>query len=135
MRKVAPARRLRNSCLQALEATRTFSREMTLRDILAFLYVAENEGINLKELAYACGFTHSTASRTARSLAEAGAQDALPPFLGLLEVRVSTADLRGRTLHLTSRGRSLCEALDTAIARAVPISPRGPASLSDRALP
>jgi DNA-binding MarR family transcriptional regulator len=123
VRKGAPARRLRNSCLQALETARAVSRDISLRDVVAFLYVAENEGINLKELAYACGFTHSTASRTARSMAAKGAPDALPPFLGLIDVRVSTTDMRGRTLHLTGEGRALRDALDVAILRAVPIAP------------
>ncbi|MBU1538165.1 MAG: MarR family transcriptional regulator [Alphaproteobacteria bacterium] len=94
---------------------------MTLRDIIAFLYVAENEGLNLKELAYTCGFTDSTASRTARSLAAAGSRDALPPAFGLLEVRLNPADRRGRTLHLTEAGRRLRDQLDDAINSAVPI--------------
>jgi DNA-binding MarR family transcriptional regulator len=121
VRKAAPARRQRNSCLQALEAARSLAAEVTLRDIITFLYVAENEGINLRELAYACGFTHSTASRASRSLASPGARDALPPALGLLDVRISTTDMRGRTLHLTDKGRDLRAAIDVAIASAVPI--------------
>lgn len=122
MRQASIARRRRNSCLQALEAVRTFSSAMSLTDIVAFLYVAENEGLNLKELAYTCGFTESTASRTARSLAAAGTRDALPPALGLLDVRPNPADRRGRTLFLTESGRRLRDQVDDAIMGAVPIA-------------
>lgn len=122
MRKASITRRRRNSCLQALEAARAFSNAMTLGDIIAFLYVAENEGLNLKELAYTCGFTDSTASRTARSLAAPGSRDALPPAFGLLEVRLNDADRRGRTLHLTESGKRLRDQLDDAIMSAVLIS-------------
>lgn len=125
MRKSPPARRVRNSCLQALETARAYSSDLSLRDILVFLYVAENEGINLRELAYASGSTHSTASRTARSLAAPGTRDALLPSLGLLEVRLSSTDMRGRTLHLSERGRVLRDALDKAILTAVPIVSTG----------
>lgn len=122
MKTAKAARRKRNSCLQALEAARNHSAAITLTDLVAFLYVAENEGINLKELAATCRLTDSTASRTARSLAVAEFRDALPPALGLLDVRPNPTDRRGRTLYLTERGRRLRDELDSAILSAIPIT-------------
>ena len=116
----SPPRR-RNSCLQALEEVRALSTAATLKDVVAFLYVCENEGINLRELAQVCGFTHSTASRTARSLAPSGSAGALPPALGWIELRTDPRDDRGRTLHLTSDGRRLRDRIDQLIAEARPV--------------
>jgi DNA-binding MarR family transcriptional regulator len=116
----APPRR-RNSCLQALEEIRTLSRAATLKDVVAFLYICENEGMNLRELAQVCGFTDSTASRTARSLTPPGSAGALPPALGLVELRADPRDDRGRTLHLTEPGRRLRDRIDRLIAEARPV--------------
>jgi DNA-binding MarR family transcriptional regulator len=115
-----PTRR-RNSCLQVLEEIRSLSPAVTLKDVVAFLYVCENEGINLRELAQVSGFTDSTASRTARSLAAAGAPGALPPALGLVELRRDPRDERSRTLHLTERGRRIRDLAERLIAEARPV--------------
>ena len=117
--RAAPRRR--NSCLQALEEVRSLSRAATLKDVVAFLYVCENEGINLRELAQVSGLTHSTASRTARSLAAPGAAKTLPPALGWIELRPDPRDDRGRTLHLTEQGRRLRSRIDQLIAEARPV--------------
>ncbi len=119
-----PPPRRRNSCLQALEEIRTLSQAATLKDVVAFLYVCENEGINLRELAQVCGFTDSTASRTARSLAPHGAAGALTPALGLIELRTDPRDDRSRTLHLTDLGRGLRDRIDRLIAEARPVQIR-----------
>lgn len=116
----APLRR-RNSCLQALEEFRTLSDSVTLKHVVAFLYVCENEGINLRELAQVGGFTDSTASRTARALASPGAAGALPPALGLMDLRIDLRDDRSRTLHLTETGRRLRDRIDGVIAEARPV--------------
>ena len=115
--------RRRNSCLQVLEELRTLSPAVTLKDVVAFLYVCENEGLNVRELAQVCGFTDSTASRTARSLVPAGAAGALPPALGLIELRVDPRDDRSRTLHLTERGRRMRDLAEQLIAEARPVRP------------
>ena len=91
-------------------------------DMLAFLYVAENEGLNVKELSQLCRTTLATASRTSRSLAAPGSRDALPPYAGLLETRINVHDRRGRTLHLTDTGRALRDRIDQIIGEAVPIA-------------
>jgi DNA-binding MarR family transcriptional regulator len=112
-----------------LEEVRGLSPAATLKDVVAFLYVCENEGINLRELAQVCGFTDSTASRTAASLAAAGALGALPPALGLIELRRDSRDDRSRTLHLTDAGRRLLDRVERLIAEAHPVrAPVGGAS-------
>lgn len=78
----------------------------------------------MKELAQVCGFTDSTTSRTARSLATPGTRDWLPPGLGLLEIRRNPDDRRGRTLHLTELGRRMRDSIDDAIRSAEPIGAR-----------
>lgn len=113
--------RRRNSFLQALEEIRGLSPAATLKDVVAFLYVCENEGINLRELAQVCRFTDSTASRTARSLAPRGAPGSLPPALGWIELRTDPRDDRSRTLHLTESGGRLRDRIDGLIAEARPV--------------
>ena len=124
--KFRSANRRRNSCLQALEVAREEVLGVSLGDMLALLYVAENEGLNVKELSQLCRTTLATASRTARSLAAPGTRDALPPYAGLLETRINVHDRRGRTLHLTESGRALTSRIDTIIREAVPITNDAP---------
>lgn len=117
----ASTRRSRNSCLEILERFRRRGATVALIDVLAFLYVCENPGVNIRELAQLCAVSASTASRTARGLAERGAPFALPPFLGLLAVKPNPLDDRGRTLHLTQAGASFRDELEVLIAKAAPI--------------
>lgn len=119
-----PSPRRRNSCLQAVEEIRRLSPATTLKDVVAFFYICENEGLNLRELAQVCGFTDSTASRTAHSLAPRGAAGTLPPALGLIELRTDPRDDRSRTLHLTELGRRLRDRIDRLIAEAQPVQIR-----------
>lgn len=114
-------RRRRNSCLAAIEHMRRRHGDVRLTDAITFLYVCENEGINVRELAQLAGLTPSTASRAARRLASPDAPRALTPFLGLLELDRQTTDARGRTLTLTQAGRQLRQELDALIRMAVPI--------------
>jgi DNA-binding MarR family transcriptional regulator len=114
-------RRRHNSVLAALERVRRLSADATLGDIVAFLYVCENEGVNVRELAQLASMTHSTASRTARRLASRDSPYALWPFLGLAELRASPHDGRSRTLYLTQPGADLRNTLEALIADARPI--------------
>jgi DNA-binding MarR family transcriptional regulator len=88
---------------------------------MAFLYIAENQGLNVTELADICRTTTATASRTARALMIEGAMDALPPFFGLVEARPNPQDSKGRILFLTKAGRRLRDELDDLIRQASPI--------------
>ena len=114
--------RRRNSVLECLERCRRLVRPMSLSHVVIFLYVAENQGLNVTELADVCRTTTATASRTARALMAEGAMDALPPFFGLLEAHPNPQDSKGRVLFLTKSGRRLREELDEFIREAVTIS-------------
>lgn len=112
-----PARR-RNALLEALELFRGKDANTRLSTVVAFLYLCENEGFCVSELAAAADMTLATASRAARSLTAPDAPGALPPALGLAELRP-----RGkvRALHLTEAGRALRDRLDQTIVHATTI--------------
>jgi DNA-binding MarR family transcriptional regulator len=113
--------RRRNSVLECLERCRRLARPMSLSHVTALLYIAENEGLNVTELAEICRTTTATASRTARALMAEGAIDALPPFFGLVEAHANPQDSKGRVLFLTDQGRRLRDEMDEFIRDAVPI--------------
>jgi len=115
--------RYRNAVLDCLERCRRTAPQMSLGHIIALLYVAENEGLNITELGDICRTTTATASRTARALMGRTAPEALTPYLGLLEGRPNPEDSKGRLLYLTAAGRQLCDQLDEIIGRAAPIFP------------
>ena len=115
--------RRRDTVLECLERCRRLARPMSLGHLLTFLYIAENEGLNVTELAEVCRTTTATASRTARALMQEGAMDALPPFFGLVEAHANPQDSKGRLLFLTPTGERLKEELDGIIRQAVTVSP------------
>jgi DNA-binding MarR family transcriptional regulator len=113
--------RRRDSLLEALEALRAGEPAISLTHILAFLYICENEGLNVSELAAVCRMTIATASRTARALTAAGAPDSLKPSAGWVESRPNPTDSKGRVLFLTDEGRRLRDRLDLIIHEREPI--------------
>jgi DNA-binding MarR family transcriptional regulator len=114
-------RRRRNSCLAVLEQMRSIGVDITLTETICFLYICENEGINVRELAQLSGLTPSSASRAARRLTTADAPFALAPALGLIELSTQPTDRRGKILNLTPEGKRLRESVDELIAAAEPI--------------
>lgn len=123
---LAPSKsvRRRNACLAAIELLRKACPAISFNEVLAFLYLCENEGVNIRELAQLTGFNDSCASRTARRLAEKGAPFALAPYLALVELRAQPTDRRGRTLFLTPLGRQLRDEIECIILDGVPIRAR-----------
>src|SRR5262245_46689200 len=121
-------KRKRNACLAILEQMRGIAADVSLTDTICFLYICENQGINVSELAQLSGLTQSSASRAARRLATANTVAALPPALGLVELRRQETDGRGRVLSLTPAGERLRETVEALIAAADPIQalPRRP---------
>lgn len=113
-----PSRR-RNALLEALELFRTEDPSPRLSTVVAFLYLCENEGFCISELAAASGMTLATASRAARSLIAPGAPGALAPSLGLAELRRHG---KVRALHLSAAGRHLRDKLDETIVQATTIA-------------
>ena len=115
------ATRRRNTGLDIMERLRAQGDGMTFNAMLVFMYVAENEGINVTDLARMCRMTEATASRSARALATPQSLSALPPSLGLLELRQDPYDGRGRMVYLTAAGKTLAGEIDASIRNAITI--------------
>jgi DNA-binding MarR family transcriptional regulator len=113
--------RSRDSLLDALEAFRRAHPAVSIMNAIAFLYLGENEGLNVTELADLCRTTCATASRTVASLCgrSCAGDDALP---ALVEVRANPRNAIGKVLYLTQEGRRLRGLLDQIIARQTPIA-------------
>jgi DNA-binding MarR family transcriptional regulator len=114
--------RRRDAVLAALESFRRIHPAISLTSVRAFLYVAENPGINVTELALACGLTEAGASRVSRALAGPGIDRPLSPSLDLLACEVGAADPRERLLRLSPRGQALVEHIEQLIAAQTPIA-------------
>jgi DNA-binding MarR family transcriptional regulator len=113
--------RRRSSALDALLAFRGLHPRASLSEFVAFLYVCENEGLSVQELAYVSGMSQTTASRNLRALGPPNSAWSVPPALGLVEAFLRPTDGRSHILHLTPSGARLRERLDEIIARAQPI--------------
>jgi DNA-binding MarR family transcriptional regulator len=109
--------RRRDSLLEALEAFRHAHPVISVMNLLAFLYIGENEGLNVTELAALCQTTCATASRTVRSLS---GRDGEGP--ALVEARTNPKNAIGRVIYLTGAGRRLRTHLDQILARRTPIA-------------
>lgn len=130
----APERR-RNSLLACVALLRKLAPSITVSEMLAFLYVAENGGIRVKELAALMMTTQATASRAARALVSAGDPGALPPSRGWLVMSSNERENISRHLYLTPLGAEVTGQLDAMIGRAQPIQGRaGEASVAFRTL-
>ena len=125
-----PAKRRRNSLLACLTLLRRRAPKLTVSELLAFLYVAENPGIRVKELSALMATTPATASRAARALVAAGDPGALPPGLGWLVMSSNDRERISRHLYLTPLGEEVCTQLDAMIARAQLIGARAPTPLA-----
>lgn len=89
--------------------------------IMTFLYICENEGLNVSELAEVCRTTRATASRNSRALEVREAPGSLPPYLGLVRSATSERGARTRRLFLSPAGEACRIRLDRMIAAAHPI--------------
>ena len=118
--------RRRNSFLESVLLLRKLHPEITLNGIVAFLYIAENPGINIVELSQICGFNMPTASRVARALGPEDVEGSLPPYLGLVDIFLNPNDPRGRVLSISQKGRTVCAKLDALIGEGVLIDPSDP---------
>ena len=113
--------RPRDSLLEAILALKALDARISVNEIVAFLYVCENEGLSVQELAHVAQLTQSTASRSLRSLGRAGSDWAQAPALGLIDAFLNPSDGRSHVVHLTDLGRNLRDRLDALIRRATPI--------------
>jgi DNA-binding MarR family transcriptional regulator len=110
-------RRRRNSVLEALELIRETTPKLGPVDQIALLYVAENPGISIAELAHVARVNMMTASRIARRLAANGDGEGA----GLVDIRPNPGDARGLMLFLTAEGEALCVSIDRSISAGVKI--------------
>lgn len=112
-----PAVRRRNTVLAALETARRRHPQLNMKGLIAFLYVAENPGIQMVELAEVSQLTLPTASRIARALYDASMVGALPPYVGLLRMEgPELGETGARKIVLTETGLALCAEFDRLIA-------------------
>jgi DNA-binding MarR family transcriptional regulator len=107
-----------NSLFAALDAMRASFPSLTLRQSIAFLYVCENEGLSLRELAYISRMHDQTVSRGVRSMALGGPDRTWPP---LLRLQKHPSDGRLLLIFLSEAGATLKEAVNRAIAERSPI--------------
>ena len=121
--------RRRNSFLQLLEYFRTLDSEIVVNDILVFLYVCENEGLNVRELADLARLTEATASRRARALAGPDIAFAVAPSMGLIEI-YQGEDARERLLYLSDKGREVAKVVNRLIGEASPLAEPPPVPLN-----
>jgi DNA-binding MarR family transcriptional regulator len=109
--------RQRDAVLAAVELLRQHIPECNMRQLLAFLYISENEGLNVTELAALLGTTRATSSRTASSLEGGGRNHA-----SLIVSRPGELTAQSRSLSLSKQGRAVRERLDAIITTGVTIA-------------
>jgi DNA-binding MarR family transcriptional regulator len=117
--------RRRNAVLQAVELLRRLDPSINISQVRAFLYICENEGLSVSELAELLAMTRATGSRVVHSIARDDAPDAPAAQLGLVEVATSDRGEPLKAIRLTSAGRRLKDRIDAIIAQAHPIARPG----------
>lgn len=115
------AGRHRNTLLASLVLLRRLAPDITVSEMLAFLYVAENPGVRVKELAALMVTTMATASRASRALLSPGDAGVLPPGRRWLLMASNGREGISRHLFLTEAGAGVAERLDQLILAARPI--------------
>jgi DNA-binding MarR family transcriptional regulator len=116
--------RRRNAILQALCVLKALEPRISVNEVIAFLYAAENEGLTVQQTAVVSGLTQSTASRSLRALGPRESSWSMAPALGLLEAYLSPTDARSHVIHLSARGREVRDRLDAIIRQGETISPQ-----------
>ena len=113
--------RPRNTVLAAMHLFKTLDPRVSVNEIMAFLYVCENEGLTVQDLAVVGHLTQSTASRSLRALGPADSEWSLEPALGLVRAYLHPSDARSHVIQLTELGLDMRERLDGLIRQAEPI--------------
>jgi DNA-binding MarR family transcriptional regulator len=99
----------------ALGRLRRRGIELNISQLTAYLYVCENEGLNLSELASVMAVTNQVASYTVRGLLGPDQPRAIRPAADLIRADVSDNDGRALSLSLTPRGAEVRDDLDEII--------------------
>ena len=108
--------RRRNSLLAALVEARKLSSDITMTELIAFLYIAENPGVRVTELATLMNTTKATASRSARASLAEGAKGALAPARGWVAMFRNKTEAISHHLEVTPDGMAIVERFDEIIA-------------------
>ncbi len=114
--------RKRNVVLQALHLLKALHPGISVNEVIAFLYAAENEGLTVQDMARVSGLTQSTASRSLRALGPNGSAWSQAPALGLLEAFLNPDDGRSHVIQLSAQGREVRDRLDAIILQSVNIA-------------
>lgn len=114
--------RRRNAILQALALLKALEPRISVNEVIAFLYAAENEGLTVQEMSIVSGLTQSTASRSLRSLGSKESSWSMAPALGLLEAYLNPSDARSHVIHLSVRGREVRDRIDAIIRQGATIA-------------
>ena len=113
--------RSRSALLQGLHAFKGLDPRISVNEVIAFLYAAENDGLSVQEVADLAGMTQSTASRSLRALGPPDSAWSQPPAVGLIEAFLNPHDARSHVIHLSAKGRAFRDRLDEIIREGVPI--------------
>ena len=113
--------RPRNTLLASLHLFKALDPRVSVNEVMAFLYVCENEGLTVQDLAVVGRLTQSTASRSLRALGPADSEWSLQPALGLVRAYLHPNDGRSHVIQLTERGLDMRERLDGLVRQAEPI--------------
>ena len=121
----APPARRRDTILAALEAFREENLPRSLTGLLLFLYICENEGLTVSELAHVARVHVAMAARIVKTMAGEAHETPLQPDRVIFELRNSPEDKRLKLIYLTERGLMIRARLEQLIADAAPIDPNG----------
>lgn len=113
--------REQNSVLACLECLRELHSDLSLIDVCVLILVAERPGVSVSEIESRLGVARLTVSRALRAFATEDFPNALPPALGLIELRRSPQNGRSLTAWLTSRGERVVHDLNARLERGVQI--------------
>ena len=113
--------REQNSVLACLECLRELDSDLGLIDVCVLMLVAERPGVSVSDIESRLGVAKLTASRALRAFATEDFPNALPPALGLIDLRRSPRNGRSLTAWLTTRGERLVQNLNALIERGAQI--------------
>ena len=130
---VALSPRRRDTILSAIEAFREESLPRSLTGLMLFLYICENEGVTVSELAHVARVHVAMAARIVKTMAGEAHETPLAPERVIFELRSSPQDTRLKLIHLSERGRQIRARLEDLIKDAVPINPESAGASSDMA--